>query len=139
MTIVCKYILFKAHCMCTNMCDLYVDAVKYRIAGNFGVVFNLANWRFCRNSPNLKPATIFHTLLHYAEALAIAKFKVCQCILMTDSPNLMLAKVSRYTVFGNTSVQTELCLHFAKIAALCTIYSLFIACMCDDSCRSYLR
>ena len=41
---------------------------------------------------------IFHTLSHYAEVLAVAKFKIRQYILMTDSPNLMLAKASRYTV-----------------------------------------
>ena len=38
------------------------------------------------------------------EALAVAKFKTCQCIRMTDLPNLTLAKVSHYTVYG--SVQT---------------------------------
>ena len=32
------------------------------------------------------------------EALAIAKFKIHQCIQMSDSPNLMLVKVSRYMV-----------------------------------------
>ena len=32
------------------------------------------------------------------EFLSIAKFKIRQCICMTDSPNLMLTKVSRYTV-----------------------------------------
>ena len=37
----------------------------------------------------------------YAEGLTITKFKIRQCILMTDSPNLMLNKVSHYTVvFG---------------------------------------
>ncbi len=25
---------------------------EYRIVGNFGEVFNLVNWRFCRKSPN---------------------------------------------------------------------------------------
>ena len=30
----------------------------YCIARNFGEVFNLANWRFCGQSPNLKPANI---------------------------------------------------------------------------------
>ena len=54
---------------------------------------NFAENRQIKNTPIL-----FHTLPHYAEALAIAKFKIRQCILMTDSPNLMLAKVSRYTV-----------------------------------------
>ena len=44
------------------------------------------------------PPTL-HTLSLYAEALVIAKFKTRQCILMTDSPNLMLAEVSRYTVY----------------------------------------
>ena len=28
----------------------------YRIAGNFGEVFNLANWRVCGKLPNLKLA-----------------------------------------------------------------------------------
>ena len=32
------------------------------------------------------------------EALVIAKLKIHQCIRMTDLPNLMLTKVSRYTV-----------------------------------------
>ena len=30
----------------------------YRIAGKFDEVFNLANWRICGKSPNLKPANI---------------------------------------------------------------------------------
>ena len=50
----------------------------YHIVGNFGEVFNLANWRFCRK--------------------LIAKFKTCQCILMTGLPNLTLVKVSHYTI-----------------------------------------
>ena len=33
------------------------------------------------------------------EALAIARFKICQCIWMTDLPDLMLAEVSRYVVY----------------------------------------
>ena len=36
--------------------------------------------------------------------LAIAKFKIRQCILMSDSPNLMLAKISHYTVFIFVSI-----------------------------------
>ena len=40
----------------------------------------------------------------YAEALAIAKFKIHQCILMTGSPNLMLAKVSCYTVYTTVDI-----------------------------------
>ena len=32
--------------------------VHISIAGNFGEIFNLANWRFCRKSPNLKSANI---------------------------------------------------------------------------------
>ena len=32
---------------------------KYRIAGNFGEVFNLANWRFYGKSPNLKSAIFY--------------------------------------------------------------------------------
>ena len=30
----------------------------YHIEGNFGMVFNLANWQFCGKSPNLKPTNI---------------------------------------------------------------------------------
>ena len=46
----------------------YRDALKetagnYRIAGNFGKVFNLANWRFCRKLLNLKLTNIIsHTI-----------------------------------------------------------------------------
>ena len=65
----------------------------YRIAGNFGKVFNLANWRFYERSPNLK----IHTGICH-----VAKFKNRQIVLGTDSPNLMLAKVSRYTVYFRT-------------------------------------
>ena len=32
---------------------------KYRIAENFGKVFNLANWRFYGRSPNLKFAIFY--------------------------------------------------------------------------------
>ena len=32
----------------------YMFCIIYRIAGNFGEVFNLANWRFYGKSPNLK-------------------------------------------------------------------------------------
>ena len=71
------------------------------IVGNFGEVFNLANWRFCGKSPNLKSANIIScTISHYVEALAITKLKTHQCILMTDLPNLMLAKVSCYMVYA---------------------------------------
>ena len=54
---------------------------------------------------------LFHTLLHYAEVLVIAKFNIRQCILMTDSSNLMLAKVSRYTV-GLFSFYSSIISHY---------------------------
>ena len=41
----------------------------------------------------------FTILSLYEETLAITKFKIRQCILMTYLPYLMLAKVSRYTVY----------------------------------------
>ena len=72
----------------------------YRIAGNFGKVFNLVIWRFCgRKIAKFKTHQYLNNA--YAHALAmcrIAKFKIHQCVLGNDSPNLMLAKVSRYTV-----------------------------------------
>ena len=73
-----------------------MEGTTYRIAGNFGEVFNVVNWRFCGKSPKLNPPILFHILLLYVEALMITKLKIRQCILMTDS---MLAKVSCYTVF----------------------------------------
>ena len=49
----------------------------YRIVGNFGEVFNLANWRFCGKLPNLKPANIISYTVALCGVLAIAKFKIC--------------------------------------------------------------
>ena len=41
----------------------------YRIEGNFGKVSNLANWRFCRKLPNLKPTNIIsYTIALYGRA-----------------------------------------------------------------------
>ena len=54
------------------------------------IFFNLANWQLI--------AILFHALSHNAEALAITKFKIRQCILMTG---LMLAKVSPHRAFLN--------------------------------------
>ena len=78
----------------------------YPIAGNFGEVFNLTNWQFYGKSPNSISA-IFHSdeICRYVYVLPVtgvyhvAKFKTQQFVLGTDSPNLMLAKVSRYTVY----------------------------------------
>ena len=78
------------------------------MVGNFGEVFNLANLRKIANNIIIN----FHTLPHCAEALVIAKFKTCQCIRMTDSPNLTLAKVSRYTVYISISVSTQIFIDF---------------------------
>ena len=71
----------------------------YRIAGNFGKVFNLANWRFCGKSPNLKPANIISHTITLCRSACDRQIKNSpmhsdDC----DSPNLMLTKVSRYTV-----------------------------------------
>ena len=51
-----------------NACSRFIDTCYiliifaiciYRIAGNFGEVFNLANWRFHGRSPNLKSAIFY--------------------------------------------------------------------------------
>ena len=34
----------------------------------------------------------------------VAKFKACQIVLGTDSPNLMLAKVSHFTVYSSSEM-----------------------------------
>ena len=65
-------------------------------------------WRigdFAENCLIKNPPILSHTLSHYAEALAITKFKIHQCILMTDLPNLMLAKVSRYMVLSKVKAR----------------------------------
>ena len=40
-------------------CNIQVKKWTYCIAGNFGEVFNLANWRFYGKSPNLKSAIFY--------------------------------------------------------------------------------
>ena len=88
------------------------------IVGNFGEVLNLANWQLCRKSPNLKPPILFHTLLHYVEALVITKFKICQCIWMTDSLILMLVKVPAIwymlTILQSISLAFKHCVFHAR-------------------------
>ena len=49
-----------------------------------------------RTINNLKPAYIIFS--HTIALRGSARNRQNECILMTDSPNLMLAKVSRYTV-----------------------------------------
>ena len=39
---------------------------------------------------NRQIENLFHALSHSTETLAIAKLKICQCILMTGLPNLIL-------------------------------------------------
>ena len=48
---------------CTKKKHVHVH-VMYRITGNFDEVFNLANWRFCEKSPNLKPTNDYY-FIHY--------------------------------------------------------------------------
>ena len=83
--------------------DAYKMQYIYCIAGNLGgfLIGELAIlWKIAK----LKSANIlFYALLYYAEVLAIAKFKLRQCILMTGSPNLMLTKVSCYAVIASDS------------------------------------
>ena len=65
-----------------------------RIAGNFGEVDDIAE----SHQFKTRQYYFIHYRSMHAEVFVIAKFKIHQCILMTNSPNLMLAKVSRYTV-----------------------------------------
>ena len=81
-----------------------LSIIIYCIAGNFGEVFNLVNWRFYGKSPNLKSAIFYSDIPGICHA---AKFKTRQFVPGTDSPNLMLAKVSRYTVVCVTLVQSR--------------------------------
>ena len=80
----------------------------YHIAGKFGEVFNLENWRICRKSPNLKLPNI--AILRYAYVIDIGRRQIQNSpihmtalyVQKTNSPNLMLAKFSRYTVIDAT-------------------------------------
>ena len=53
--------------VCTTICcavHMYnMMHCMYRIAGNFGKVFNLANWRFYRKSQNLKSAIFYSDVI----------------------------------------------------------------------------
>ena len=65
----------------------------YMYAGKLGWIWWIGN--FVENHQIKNLPILFHALSHYAEMLAITKFKVQ----MTDSPIfLMLTKVSHYTV-----------------------------------------
>ena len=87
----------------------------YRIEGNVGEVFNLANWQFYGKSPNLKNAIIFYSdntmgyvhiripIMHICMPTLpgichAAKFKTHQFVLGNDLLDSILAKVSHYTV-----------------------------------------
>ena len=61
---------------------------NYRIAENFGKVFNLAIWRFSRKSPLYKPANKIFDVYDVMTSSAVAKFKIRQYVLGSDSPNV---------------------------------------------------
>ena len=75
---------------------MYRATIVYRIAGNFGEVYNLAN------SVKITKLKAYQFRLMYAHYMAlriqIAKFKFRQYQLRVNLPNLMLAKVTHYTV-----------------------------------------
>ena len=58
--------------------------------------------------------------MHMRSVLVVAKFKTRQYVLMTDSPNLMLAKFSRYTILsklvshwlGGGTSRYGVCIHY---------------------------
>ena len=84
--------------MCTEP-GLYMI---YHIAGNFGEVFNLANWRVIAK---FKARQILQdSVIRTRSVSVVAKFKTRQHVLKTDLPNLMLAKFSCYTVYHLTIV-----------------------------------
>ena len=89
---------------------------------------------FAENRQIKNPLTLFPALSLYAEALTITKFKIHQCILITVSPNLMLAKVSRYTVLIQVVVERFVILlkfrsfsHFSSSELMFAKLSLLIA------------
>ena len=67
----------------------------YLTAGNFGKVFNLVNWRFCGKSPKVNIISYTITLCGSVRDRQIYNSPMHSD---TDSPNLMLAKLSLYTV-----------------------------------------
>ena len=79
---------------------------EYRIAGNFGEVFNLAIWRIRYRLPNLRTRQL--NLMH-AHLLRITKFKLHQYRWRAISPSLMLAKVTSYTVYYTRFFDTTRC------------------------------
>ena len=68
--------------------------IKYGIAGNLGEVFNLVIWV---KIAKLKLTACAPMTL----SVQIAKFKFHQYQLRAILPNLMLAKLTHYTVFYN--------------------------------------
>ena len=72
----------------------------YRIVGNFGEVFNSAVRQIFIKSPNFNPQILVNACMRMALSIQITKFKIRQYQLAAVSPNLMLAKVSCYTVLS---------------------------------------
>ena len=84
--------------------------VTYRTVGNFGEVLI---WRFGEFGKDRQikssPKWII-TCVSMALRIQMAKLKIRQYLLRANSPNLMLAKFSRYTVWCNKNLcGTNLC------------------------------
>ena len=64
----------------TTKVQVYIESqvfTAYRTAGNFGEVFNLANWRILEKSPNLKSANIIvNACAQMRHSIKITKLKI---------------------------------------------------------------
>ena len=83
--------------------------VKYRIAGNFGEVFNLAISVYTQHvDGQIKNSPIeLNACTPMAVSVQITKFKLRQYQQRAISPNLMLAKVACYTVLQEIRTLTN--------------------------------
>ena len=88
-------------CICTEEQEIkaaYHDsAVYYRIAGNFGEVFNLAIGEFGIDRQIKYSPIELNACTPMAVSIQIAKFNTQW---RASSPNLKLAKVARYMVYS---------------------------------------
>ena len=77
---------------------LYFSEQIYRIAGNIGGEFNLADWRICERTAKLNSAKRHAVLLVPRHMVSDRQIKFRQTAKITNPPNITPANFSGYTV-----------------------------------------
>ena len=80
----------------------------YRIAGNIGGEFNLADWRICESTTKLNSAMHHAVLLVPRHMVSDRQIKFRQTAKITNPPNITPANLSGYTVYTCSCIRNSL-------------------------------